>query len=110
MVTAASVVLLIAYALYAEVMRENVYLSRTVEVREGQKAVDTGLYGIVRHPMYVATIWLFLAIPIALGSWFALFCFLPYIFVIAVRIRHEKMCLKQDSRVMPIIKNESNTD
>ncbi|MBR6556155.1 MAG: isoprenylcysteine carboxylmethyltransferase family protein, partial [Clostridia bacterium] len=65
----ASAVLLISYALYAEVMRENAYLSRTVEVQEGQQVVDTGLYGIVRHPMYAVTLWLFLSIPVVLGSW-----------------------------------------
>lgn len=67
-VTVASVVLLISYALYAEVMRENAYLSRTVEVQENQKVVDTRLYGIVRHPMYAATVWLFLSISVVLGS------------------------------------------
>ena len=89
-VTVASVVLLISYALYAEVMRENAYLSRTVEVQENQKVVDTGLYGIVRHPMYAATIWLFLSIPVVLGSLWSLLCFLPYPFVIIVRIRNEE--------------------
>ena len=68
-VIVASVVLLISYVLYAEVMRENAYLSRTVEIQKGQKVVDKGLYGIVRHPMYAVTVWLFLAIPIVLGSW-----------------------------------------
>ncbi len=90
----ASVVLLISYALYAEVMRENVYLSRTIEVQENQKVVDTGLYGIVRHPMYAVTIWLFLAIPIVLGSWWSLLCFLPYIAVIVVRINNEEKVLE----------------
>lgn len=91
----ASFVLLASYALYAEVMRENRYLSRTVEVQEGQYVVDTGLYGIVRHPMYAATVWLFLAIPIVLGSWWALLCFLPYVAVIAVRIRNEEQVLEK---------------
>lgn len=94
-VIVASFVLLASYALYAEVMRENRYLSRTVEVQEGQYVVDTGLYGIVRHPMYAATVWLFLAIPIVLGSWWALLCFLPYIAVIAVRIRNEEQVLEK---------------
>ena len=93
-VAVASVVLLLAYALYAEVMRENAYLSRTIEVQENQTVVDTGLYGIVRHPMYAATLWLFLAIPLVLGSWWSLVCFLPYIAVIVVRIRNEEKVLE----------------
>jgi protein-S-isoprenylcysteine O-methyltransferase Ste14 len=92
-VIVASVVLLISYALYAEVMRENAYLSRTVEVQEGQKVVDTGLYGIVRHPMYAVTVWLFFSIPVILGSWWACLCFLPYIAVIVIRIRNEEKLL-----------------
>ena len=94
-VTVASVILLVAYALYAEVMRENAYLSRTVEVQEDQKVIDTGLYGIVRHPMYAVTIWLFLAIPVVLGSWWSLLCFVPYVAVIIVRIRNEEKVLEQ---------------
>ena len=93
-VAVASVVLVAAYALYAEVMRENAYLSRTIEVQENQKVVDTGLYRIVRHPMYAATLWLFLAIPLVLGSWWSLVCFLPYIAVIVVRIRNEEKVLE----------------
>lgn len=89
----ASVILLIAYALYAEVMRENAYLSRTIEVQENQKVVDTGLYGIVRHPMYAVTLWLFLSIPIVLGSWWSFLCFLPYIAVIILRIGNEETVL-----------------
>lgn len=92
-VIVASVVLLISYALYAEVMRENAYLSRTVEVREGQKVVDTGLYGIVRHPMYAVTVWLFLSIPVVLGSWWACLCFLPYVALIVIRIINEEKLL-----------------
>ncbi len=92
-VIAASVVLLLSYALYAEVMRENAYLSRTVEVQKGQRVIDTGLYGIVRHPMYAVTLWLFLAIPLVLGSWWSLLCFLPYVAVIVVRIRNEEQVL-----------------
>lgn len=94
-VTVASVILLISYALYAEVMRENVYLSRTVEVQKGQSVVDTGLYGIIRHPMYAVTIWLFLSIPIVLGSLWAFLCFLPYIAVIVVRIKNEEKVLEE---------------
>ncbi len=89
----ASAVLLIAYALYAEVMRENAYLSRTVKVEAGQSVIDSGLYGIVRHPMYAATIWLFLAIPLVLGSWWSLLCFSPYPVIIAVRIKGEETLL-----------------
>ena len=92
----ASVLLLVSYALYAEVMRENAYLSRTVEVTEGQRVVDTGLYGIVRHPMYAATVWLFLSIPVVLGSWWALLCFLPYVPLIAVRVINEERFLERE--------------
>ncbi len=93
-VAVASTVLLVSYALYAEVMRENAYLSRTVEVQKDQRVVDTGLYGIVRHPMYAVTIWLFLAIPLVLGSWWSFLCFLPYVPVIVVRIRNEEAVLE----------------
>ena len=89
-----SVVLLISYALYAEVMRENAYLSRTIEIQENQTVVDTGLYGIVRHPMYAVTIWLFLAFPLVLGSWWSLLCFAPYVVVIIIRIRNEEQVLE----------------
>ncbi len=95
-VITASVILLVSYALYAEVMRENAYLSRTIEVQEKQTVVDTGLYGIVRHPMYAVTIWLFLAIPVVLGSWWAVLCFIPYIAVIVVRIRGEEALLEAE--------------
>lgn len=93
-VITASAILLISYGLYAEVMRENAYLSRTIEVQEGQKVVDSGLYGIVRHPMYAVTIWLFLSIPVVLGSWWSLLCFLPYIPVIITRIINEEKVLE----------------
>ena len=95
-VIAASVIFLVAYALYAEVMRENAYLSRTIEVQKGQTVVDTGLYGVVRHPMYAVTLWLFFAIPVVLGSWWALLCFLPYIPVIVVRILNEEKVLSAE--------------
>ncbi|MBR6603191.1 MAG: isoprenylcysteine carboxylmethyltransferase family protein [Clostridia bacterium] len=95
-VVIASVIFLISYALYAEVMRENAYLSRKIEVQAGQSVVSTGLYGIVRHPMYAATIWLFLSIPIVLGSFWALICFLPYVFIIAVRIIDEEKLLSKE--------------
>lgn len=93
-VVAASVIFLVSYVLYAEVMRENAYLSRTIEVQEDQKVVDTGLYGIVRHPMYAVTVWLFLSIPVVLGSWWSLLCFVPYIAVIVVRICNEEKVLE----------------
>lgn len=94
-VIVAAVVFLIAYALYAEVMRENAYLSRTVTVQENQTVIDTGLYGIVRHPMYMATILLFLAIPVILGSWYALIVFLHYPVLIVVRIANEEKVLEE---------------
>ena len=90
-----AVVFLLAYALYAEVLRENAYLSRTIEVQEGQTVIDTGLYGIVRHPMYSATLLLFLAMPIVLGSVYALLILLAYPFIIAKRIKHEEKFLEE---------------
>ena len=91
----AAVVLLTSYALYAEVMRENAYLSRTVEIQEGQTVIDTGLYGVVRHPMYAVTVWMFLSIPLVLGSWFALLCFIHYPILIVLRIRNEEKVLTE---------------
>ena len=82
-----------SYGLYAEVMRENAYLSRTIKVSENQKVISTGLYGIVRHPMYAATILMFLTVPIILGSWWSLLIFLGYPVVIAVRIINEEKIL-----------------
>ncbi len=92
----ASVLFLTAYALYAEVMRENAYLSRTIKVEEGQKVVDTGLYGVVRHPMYMATILLFLMIPLVLGSWYALIIFAFYPAIIIVRLTDEEDLLTRE--------------
>ncbi len=91
----AAVVFLIAYALYAEVLRENTYLSRTVEVQENQKVIDTGLYGVVRHPMYMATLLLFLAMPLVLGSLYSWLITLLYIPIIAKRIKNEEQVLEQ---------------
>ena len=91
----AAVVFLIAYALYAEVLRENAYLSRTVEVQENQKVIDTGLYGIVRHPMYMSTLLLFLSMPLVLGSVFSFVIMLLYIPIINKRIRNEEQVLEQ---------------
>lgn len=93
LVMLAAILLLISYALYAEVMRENAYLSRTVEVQQGQKVVDTGLYGLVRHPMYSATILLYLAIPLVLGSLPSFIVFLAYPPLIVKRIRNEEAVL-----------------
>jgi len=95
-VIAASAVFLTAYLLYAEVLRENAYLSRTIEVQEGQKVIDTGLYGIVRHPMYSATLLLFLSMPLVLGSIPAFVIFLSYPVVIAGRIRDEEQLLTEE--------------
>ena len=87
---------LIAYLLYAEVLRENTYLSRTIEVQKDQKVIDTGLYGIVRHPMYSATVLLFLSMPLVLGSVISFVIFLAYPFIIAKRIRHEEAFLEKE--------------
>ncbi len=92
----AAVVFLIAYILYAEVLRENTYLSRTIEVQENQKVIDTGLYSIVRHPMYSATLLLFLSMPIVLGSVYSFLIFLVYPFIIAKRIKHEEQFLEKE--------------
>lgn len=95
-VIAAAVVFLIGYGLYAEVMRENAYLSRTVEVQEGQTVIDTGLYGVVRNPMYFATVLLFLAMPLVLGSLYGfLFMLVGYFPIIAWRIRDEERTLAE---------------
>ena len=93
---AASAVFLISYALYAEVLRENVWLSRTIQVQENQQVVDTGLYGVVRHPMYAVTVTLFLSIPLVLGSLISFFVFLAYPFIIAKRIRDEETLLENE--------------
>jgi len=92
----ASGVFLLAYLLYAEVLRENTYLSRTIEVQENQKVIDTGLYGIVRHPMYSVTILLFLAMPLVLGSLISFIVFLFYPLLIAKRIKNEEQVLEAE--------------
>jgi protein-S-isoprenylcysteine O-methyltransferase Ste14 len=92
----ASVLFLIGYATYAEVMRENEYLSRTIEVQSGQKVIDTGLYGIVRHPMYLATLLMFIPLPIILGSWYALIPFGFYPIIIVARIIDEEKLLTKE--------------
>jgi protein-S-isoprenylcysteine O-methyltransferase Ste14 len=95
-VITASVLFLLAYGLYAEVMRENAYLSRTIQVEAGQTVVDTGLYGIVRHPMYAATLLLFFMIPLVLGSWYALIVFAFYPVIITVRLLDEERLLTRE--------------
>lgn len=93
---AASVLFLAAYGLYAEVLRENAYLSRTIKVEEGQTVISTGLYGIVRHPMYMATILLFLMMPLVLGSWYAFIIFLIYPVLIVIRLKGEEALLVRE--------------
>ena len=91
-----SILFIIAYILYAEVLRENTYLSRTIEVQENQKVIDTGLYGIVRHPMYAVTIVLFLTMPLILGSIISFVIFLIYPIIIGKRIKNEEKVLERD--------------
>ena len=93
---AAAVAFLFAYLLYAEVLRENTYLSRTIEVQENQKVIDTGLYGIVRHPMYSVTLLLFLSMPVVLGSIYSFVIFLAYPLIIAKRIKNEEEFLEKE--------------
>ena len=92
----ASVIFLLAYIMYAEVLRENEYLSRTVEVSENQKVVDSGLYGIVRHPMYTSTIFLFLSMPLVLDSMLSFIVMLVYPIIIIFRIRNEEKVLENE--------------
>ena len=92
----AAAVFLAAYLLYAEVLRENTYLSRTIEVQENQKVIDTGLYAVVRHPMYSSTLFLFLSMPLVLGSVYSFLLFLAYPFLIAHRIKHEELFLQKE--------------
>ena len=91
-----SALFVIAYILYEEVLRENTYLSRTIEVQKNQKVIDTGLYGMVRHPMYAVTILLFLSMPLILGSIFSFIIFLAYPIIIAKRIKNEEIVLEKD--------------
>ena len=91
-----SIIFILAYIIYAEVLRENEYLSRTIEVQENQKVIDTGLYGIVRHPMYGATILLFLTMPLILGSIISFVIFLIYPFIISKRIKNEEEVLERE--------------
>jgi protein-S-isoprenylcysteine O-methyltransferase Ste14 len=94
-VIAASVAFLIGYAMYAEVMRENAYLSRTIEVQENQTVISTGLYGVVRHPMYAATLLMFLPLPLILGSFWGLCAFSLYPVILVIRIRNEESVLRE---------------
>lgn len=91
---AAAVIFLLAYAMYAEVLRENAYLSRTIEVQENQTVIDSGLYGVVRHPMYMSTVLLFLSMPLVLGSLISFVILLAYLPIIAKRIRNEEQVLE----------------
>ena len=91
-----SIVFILSYIVYAEVLRENKYLSRTIEVQENQEVIDKGLYGIVRHPMYAATIVLFLSMPLILGSIISFFIFLIYPFIISKRIKNEEEVLERE--------------
>ena len=102
----ASIIFLFAYVLYAEVLRENMYLSRIIEVQENQKVIDTGLYGIVRHPMYSSTILLFLSIPLVLGSLLSFLIFLIYPVIIAKRITNEEQVLEQGLKGYSEYKNK----
>lgn len=95
-VIAGSVLFVFAYIGYAEVLRENTYLSRTIKVQENQKVIDTGLYAVVRHPMYSATVILFLSIPLVLGSFYSFLIFLAYPFLIAKRIKNEEALLEKE--------------
>lgn len=102
----ASVIFIFAYILYAEVLRENTYLSRTIEVQENQKVIDTGLYGIVRHPMYSVTLLLFSMIPLILGSLYAFAIFLIYPFIIVKRIKNEEEVLERQLKGYKEYKNK----
>ena len=101
-----SILFVIAYILYAEVLRENTYLSRTIEIQENQKVIDTGLYGIVRHPMYAVTIVLFLTMPLILGSITSFIIFLIYPIIIAKRIKNEEKVLVRDLKGYKEYKNK----
>lgn len=105
-VSISSIVFILSYVLYAEVLRENSYLSRTIEVQENQKVVDTGLYSIVRHPMYLSTIFLFLSMPLILGSIISFLIFLMYPFIIVRRIKNEEKVLEDNLKGYKEYKNK----
>ncbi|MBR4949137.1 MAG: isoprenylcysteine carboxylmethyltransferase family protein [Clostridia bacterium] len=96
MIIIATLIFIISYILYGEVLRENAYLSRTIEVSENQRVIDTGLYGIVRHPMYSVTLFLFLSMPIVLGSFYSFLIFLFYPIIIVKRIKNEEEFLQKN--------------
>ena len=102
----ASIIFLISYILYALVLRENAFLSRTIQVQENQKVIDTGLYKIVRHPMYSATLFLFLSMPLILGSLISFIIFLVYPFIIAKRIKNEEEILEKELKGYKEYKNK----
>ena len=91
-----SILFILSYLMYAEVLRENIYLSRTIEVQKDQKVIDTGLYRIVRHPMYLATLLLFLSMPLVLNSFISFIIFLIYPFIIIKRIKNEEHVLEKE--------------
>lgn len=101
-----SIIFLLSYILYAEVLRENTFLSRTIEVQNNQKVIDTGLYKIVRHPMYSVTIFLFLTMPLVLGSVISFIIFLIYPFIIAKRIKNEEQVLEKQLKGYKEYKNK----
>ena len=101
-----SIIFVLSYLLYAEVLRENVYLSRTIKVQKEQKVIDTGLYGIVRHPMYFSTVLLFLSMPLILGSVISFIIFLVYPFIIAKRIKNEEEVLEKNLKGYKEYKNK----
>ena len=96
LVVISSIIFVISYLLYAEVLRENSYLSRTIQVQKGQKVIDTGLYSLVRHPMYLTTILLFLSMPLILNSFISFIIFLIYPFIITKRIKYEEQVLEKE--------------
>lgn len=101
-----TIVFLISYIIYAEVLRENVFLSRTIEVQNNQKVIDTGLYGVVRHPMYTITIFLFLSMPLVLGSVVSFIIFLVYPFIIIKRLKNEEKVLEKELKGYNEYKNK----
>ena len=101
-----TIIFIISYVVYAEVLRENSFLSRTIEVQDSQKVIDTGLYGIVRHPMYTATIFLFLSMPFVLNSFISFIIFLMYPFVIVKRIKNEEEVLEKELKGYKEYKNK----
>lgn len=101
-----TIIFVVAYLIYAEVLRENAFLSRTIEVQKEQKLIDTGLYGIVRHPMYTATIFLFLSMPLILGSLISFIVFMVYPFIIIKRLKNEEQVLEKELKGYKEYKNK----